>query len=146
MNDTSKKARGISAPKGPANAPAPQDRLAMIAEAAYFAAQNRGFEPGHELEDWIAAERGSGPTRRRLICCGFGLAGAAARSLGNYAPIQARLASRSRISSRSTSDFGGAGGGPSAARGFFNRLMALMARNSTIAMMRKSKVVCRKAP
>ena len=29
----------------------------MIAEAAYFAAQGRGFEPGHELDDWIAAEK-----------------------------------------------------------------------------------------
>jgi hypothetical protein len=57
MNDTKKKARGISAPKRPVNPLTPQDRLAMIAEAAYFAAQNRGFEPGHELEDWIAAER-----------------------------------------------------------------------------------------
>src|SRR5450631_2477601 len=69
-----------------------------------------------------------------------------ARSLRVYAPIQARLASRSRISSRNTSDFGGAGGGPSAARGLFNRLMAWMVTNSTNAIMRKSKVVCRKAP
>ena len=28
-----------------------------IAEAAYRRAQQRGFEPGHELEDWFAAER-----------------------------------------------------------------------------------------
>jgi hypothetical protein len=28
----------------------------MIAEAAYFYAQQRGFEPGHELDDWLAAE------------------------------------------------------------------------------------------
>lgn len=28
----------------------------VIAEAAYFRAQRRGFEPGHELEDWLAAE------------------------------------------------------------------------------------------
>jgi|CZKO01.1.fsa_nt_gi hypothetical protein len=32
-------------------------RQAMIAEAAYFRAQRRGFEPGHELEDWLAAEQ-----------------------------------------------------------------------------------------
>lgn len=31
-------------------------RHAMIAEAAYFRAQRRGFEPGHELEDWLQAE------------------------------------------------------------------------------------------
>jgi hypothetical protein len=28
----------------------------MIAEAAYYCAENRGFEPGHELEDWLEAE------------------------------------------------------------------------------------------
>jgi hypothetical protein len=28
----------------------------MIAEAAYFRAQLRGFLPGHEIEDWLAAE------------------------------------------------------------------------------------------
>jgi len=28
----------------------------MIAQAAYFRAQQRHFEPGHELEDWLAAE------------------------------------------------------------------------------------------
>ncbi|HLN48659.1 MAG TPA: DUF2934 domain-containing protein [Steroidobacteraceae bacterium] len=57
MNETTKKARGFSAPKPPLNPLTQQDRFAMIAEAAYFAAQSRGFEPGHELEDWFAAER-----------------------------------------------------------------------------------------
>lgn len=28
----------------------------MIATAAYFRAQRRNFETGHELEDWLAAE------------------------------------------------------------------------------------------
>lgn len=32
------------------------DRREMIATAAYFRAQRRGFEPGHEQEDWFAAE------------------------------------------------------------------------------------------
>jgi hypothetical protein len=32
-------------------------RYAMIADAAYFRAEQRGFIPGHELEDWLAAER-----------------------------------------------------------------------------------------
>ena len=27
-----------------------------IAERAYFIAENRQFEPGHELDDWIEAE------------------------------------------------------------------------------------------
>ena len=32
------------------------DRQCLIAEAAYHCAQARGFEPGHELEDWYRAE------------------------------------------------------------------------------------------
>jgi hypothetical protein len=32
------------------------ERHEMIAAAAYFRAQQRGFEPGHELEDWFTAE------------------------------------------------------------------------------------------
>ena len=28
----------------------------MIAEAAYYLAERRRFETGHELEDWLAAE------------------------------------------------------------------------------------------
>lgn len=31
-------------------------RRAMIAEAAYYLAERRGFAPGRELEDWVAAE------------------------------------------------------------------------------------------
>ena len=27
-------------------------------EAAYFCAERRGFTPGHEIEDWLQAERG----------------------------------------------------------------------------------------
>jgi len=30
---------------------------ATIAERAYYKALNRGFAPGHEVEDWLAAER-----------------------------------------------------------------------------------------
>jgi hypothetical protein len=33
------------------------ERHAWLAEAAYFRAQARGFDPGHELDDWIAAEQ-----------------------------------------------------------------------------------------
>ncbi|MBM0107432.1 DUF2934 domain-containing protein [Steroidobacter sp. S1-65] len=32
-------------------------REARIAEAAYWRAERRGFAPGHELEDWLSAER-----------------------------------------------------------------------------------------
>jgi hypothetical protein len=34
----------------------PETRDAMIAEAAYFHSARRGFEPGHDLVDWLAAE------------------------------------------------------------------------------------------
>lgn len=33
-----------------------EGRADHIAEAAYFKAQARGFEPGHEMDDWFAAE------------------------------------------------------------------------------------------
>ena len=29
----------------------------MISEAAYYRAENRGFMPDHELEDWLEAEK-----------------------------------------------------------------------------------------
>ena len=32
------------------------DHQVQVAMAAYFIAEKRGFEPGHELEDWLAAE------------------------------------------------------------------------------------------
>lgn len=32
-------------------------REARIAERAYWRAERRGFAPGHELEDWLHAER-----------------------------------------------------------------------------------------
>jgi hypothetical protein len=32
-------------------------REALIATAAYYRAERRGFQPGHETEDWLAAER-----------------------------------------------------------------------------------------
>jgi len=41
-----------------------QVRHASIAEAAYFRAERRGFAPGHELEDWLAAEN---EVEQRLI-------------------------------------------------------------------------------
>jgi hypothetical protein len=33
-----------------------RSRQERIAELAYFRALARGFTPGHELEDWLAAE------------------------------------------------------------------------------------------
>ena len=35
----------------------PEQRRAMIAEAAYFRAERRGFAPGYEIEDWLACEQ-----------------------------------------------------------------------------------------
>jgi hypothetical protein len=34
-----------------------QDRVFQIAEAAYYRAEKRGFEPGLELDDWFTAEQ-----------------------------------------------------------------------------------------
>jgi hypothetical protein len=33
------------------------DRDAKIAKLAYYKAENRGFAPGYELEDWLEAEQ-----------------------------------------------------------------------------------------
>lgn len=37
--------------------PAPKDVGTMIAMAAYYLAAARNFSPGHELDDWLEAER-----------------------------------------------------------------------------------------
>lgn len=47
----------VSATAVPVASDATAERHSMIAEAAYYIAQRRGFEPGHELEDWLCAER-----------------------------------------------------------------------------------------
>jgi hypothetical protein len=39
------------------NRPPSGDRHEAIARAAYARAEQRGFESGHELEDWLEAER-----------------------------------------------------------------------------------------
>lgn len=52
-------AKGISTPRDavPANDGLPvSDLEGHIATAAYFRAQERGFEPGQEVDDWLAAE------------------------------------------------------------------------------------------
>lgn len=53
-----------TAPKAPPATAAPQrahvsdeTRRAMIAESAYLRAERRGFAPGGEAEDWMAAEK-----------------------------------------------------------------------------------------
>ena len=37
--------------------PVSEDVGSMIATAAYYLAASRNFMPGHELDDWLAAER-----------------------------------------------------------------------------------------
>lgn len=46
---------GIDA-SGPASIDS-ESRRAMTAESAYYLAEQRPFEPGHELDDWLSAER-----------------------------------------------------------------------------------------
>lgn len=40
-------------------------RLRRIQEAAYFRSARRGFAPGHELDDWLAAEQDIAPPHRK---------------------------------------------------------------------------------
>lgn len=35
----------------------PEERLAMVRDAAYYKAEKRNFAPGHEAQDWADAER-----------------------------------------------------------------------------------------
>lgn len=37
--------------------PSPEELNGMIATAAYYLAEERNFTPGHELDDWLEAER-----------------------------------------------------------------------------------------
>ena len=51
----------------------PEQRHAMIAEAAYYRAERRAFEPGQELADWCAAESEVDEMllrRGHLVACG----------------------------------------------------------------------------
>lgn len=43
--------------------PSQGELQSWIAEAAYYRAERRGFQPGFEVEDWLAAEA---ETRQRL--------------------------------------------------------------------------------
>lgn len=42
------------------------ERQVMIAEAAYFIAEHRGFTAGDELSDWLQAEREVQPSAQQL--------------------------------------------------------------------------------
>jgi len=52
-----KVSRKAVARKAPARRVSDQERYEMIQRHAYFLAEARNFEPGHEMEDWIEAER-----------------------------------------------------------------------------------------
>ena len=49
-----KKAPAKSAIKGVIS---PRERYEMIATMAYYRAEQRNFEPGHDVEDWLDCER-----------------------------------------------------------------------------------------
>ena len=60
----SQPAKSTPTPRTQARANASDEELKrLIAEAAYYRAQERGFKPGYELEDWVQAEA---EVRRRL--------------------------------------------------------------------------------
>lgn len=54
----SKSVKSSSAKKAPrmGKSYSPEDRWKMIADAAFFKAERRGFAPGGEVADWLAAE------------------------------------------------------------------------------------------
>ena len=56
-----KSTRSKKAVKGPKSAVAEQTGnhvdIVMIAEAAYYRAESRGFSPGLQMEDWLEAEK-----------------------------------------------------------------------------------------
>ena len=61
VTDSSAVRTPARASKPPPQAPVrakltPEARRALIAEAAYLRAERRGFAPGNETEDWLAAE------------------------------------------------------------------------------------------
>ncbi len=54
----SKSDASASGPGGtPSRADLPPDVAERISQRAYEIAEQRGFEPGHEVEDWLQAER-----------------------------------------------------------------------------------------
>lgn len=53
-----KKAAAPRKAKKPASVPlSPEEITGMISMAAYYLSASRGFAPGHELDDWLAAEK-----------------------------------------------------------------------------------------
>lgn len=55
--DAARQGTRASAAPAPRASISNEARYQMIAEAAYHRAERRGFEPGREVEDWLAAEQ-----------------------------------------------------------------------------------------
>ena len=51
---TKKKAAARASKRGVIS---PRERYEMIATMAYYRAEQRNFEPGHDVEDWLDCER-----------------------------------------------------------------------------------------
>lgn len=62
---TAKKAPAKRVSKKAAANVTPEQRYLMICEAAYFKAEQRGFSPEHEVQDWLDAEA----EINRLLSC-----------------------------------------------------------------------------
>ncbi len=45
-----------SATEAPQRAPWQDEFIGAVAKAAYFLAEQRGFAPGFEMQDWLSAE------------------------------------------------------------------------------------------
>jgi hypothetical protein len=56
QNKTTASGAHLEAPKKSTPATPPLERHLLIAQAAYYIAERRGFAPGNELEDWFQAE------------------------------------------------------------------------------------------
>lgn len=57
VEPVAKKAAAPRKSKKPVAAPSAEEIVGMISMAAYCRAAERGFAPGHEMEDWLAAEK-----------------------------------------------------------------------------------------
>lgn len=49
-------AKKTTAKSGTSHAISPRERYEMIATMAYYRAEQRNFEPGHDVEDWLDCE------------------------------------------------------------------------------------------
>ena len=57
MPDSTRRRAGKIHSHGGQRGHTPEDRLLRVELAAYFKAEERGFAPGYEMQDWFEAER-----------------------------------------------------------------------------------------